>query len=128
MRMTSAVFVFTFLSVCGLSACSNEASHLPSPLGLPGAIAGSVFENATYGARRTKVKNYVAAHYQILGSEARSGQGVHLEEAMGVAGISAQRRPQVRKELMDATQGYFSLPATDNSVEKVVVVLMVHSG
>ncbi len=127
MRMIPTVLAFGFLSVYGLSACSNEASHLPSPISLPGAIVGSVFENATYGARRKKVKAYVSAHYQVLGNEARVGQGAHLDEVMGITGIPAEKRPQARKELMDTTQRYFSLPATDDSIEKVVVVLMVHS-
>ncbi|CAA6803558.1 MAG: Unknown protein [uncultured Thiotrichaceae bacterium] len=62
MRMIPAVLFVSFLSVCGLSACSNVASHLPSPISLPGAIVGSVFENAAYGARRKKVKTYVSTH------------------------------------------------------------------
>lgn len=127
MKMRSTTFVLTLLSVCGLSACSNEASHLPSPISLPGAIVGTVFENATYGARRKKVKQYVSANYQALGNEARTGQGVHLEKVMAIAGIPPAKRPAARNELMNTNQGYFPSPATDSSIEAVVVVLMVHS-
>lgn len=109
-----------------LSACSNNASHLPSPLELPGALIGSVVENATYGARRQRVKQYVIANYPALRAEAAAGQGPYLESAMNLAGISdAGKRAQVRRELQVDHAQYF--PGETADVEPIVVVLMVHS-
>lgn len=123
MKMISALF----LSIICLAACSNQASHLPSPIALPGAIVGTVYENATYGARRNKVKKYVTEHYQALSDEVKTGQGAHLQQAMNIAGISAEKRPQVRQELAGSNPAYFPAAATDASIEAVVVVLMVYS-
>lgn len=116
-----------FLSTCALYACSNEASHLPSPISLPGAAIGSVFENATYGARRDKVKAYVSANYQVLRSEVEMGQGVHLNQVMDITGISGEKRAKVVQELRGDNPVYFPEVATDGVVEAVVVALMVHS-
>lgn len=112
-----------------LSACSNRASHLPSPIELPGALIGSVVENITYNARRKQVKQYVLANYPVLRTEAATGQGSYLESAMNLAGISAaDKRSRVLSELQTGHARYFpgeTAEATD--VEPIVVVLMVHS-
>jgi len=115
------------LPVCVLCACSNEASHLPSPISLPGAAISSVFENATYGARRNKVKAYVSANYQVLRSEVQVGQGVHLDQVMDITGVSGEKRAKVVQELRGDNPVYFPEVASDSAVEAVVVALMVHS-
>jgi hypothetical protein len=112
-----------------LSACSNNASHLPSPFELPGALIGTVVENATYGARRQRVKQYVIANYPALRAEAAAGQGPYLDSVMNLAGISAaDKRAQVRREFQNDHAKYFpGETAATTDVEPIVVVLMVHS-
>ncbi len=113
------------LILLGLLGCSNEPSHLPSPLELPGAVVGNLVENATYGARRKRVKAYVQAHYAVLREQAKAGQGAALEQAMDIAGVTGAKRAQVVRELQAEHVRYF-MDATILDVEPVVVVLMVH--
>ena len=106
--MKNTVFVSLF-SLSLVSACSggNSASHLPSPLELPGAIIGSVFENATYGVRSRKVEAYVAKNYLAIRSDARKGGGQTIEGALNVAGLKGAKREQARSELINDQAMYF---------------------
>lgn len=74
-----------------LSACSKEASHLPSIFDLPGA-AGSVIENAAYHSKRKKVSHYVSKHYLALRSDVSKGGGQSLEGVFDVANIKHSKR------------------------------------
>lgn len=111
--------------VLGLFGCSNEPSHLPSPLELPGAVVGTLVENATYGARRKRVKAYVSENYAVLREQAKMGQGAVLERALSLAGVTGDQRAKAKQELQVEYARYF--PGSANpDVEPVVVVLMVH--
>lgn len=113
------------LMLLGLFGCSNSPSHLPSPLELPGAVVGTLVENATYGARRKRVKAYVVANYVTLREQAKVGQGAVLERALDLAGVSGDKRVKAKQELQAEHARYFSDTANPD-VEPVVVVLMVH--
>lgn len=113
------------LILLGLFGCSNEPSHLPSPLELPGAVVGTLVENATYGARRNRVKAYVSANYAALREQAKVGQGPVLERALDLAGVAGDKRAKAKQELRLEHGRYFA-EAANPDVEPVVVVLMVH--
>lgn len=113
------------LLVLGLFGCTNEPSHLPSPLELPGAVVGTLVENVTYGARRKRVKAYVIANYVALREQAKVGQGAVLERALDLAGVAGDKRVKVKRELQLEHARYFAAVANPD-VEPVVVVLMVH--
>ncbi|HIO92263.1 MAG TPA: hypothetical protein EYG68_05380 [Leucothrix mucor] len=90
------------------SACSsNSASHLPSPFELPGAVIGSVFENATYGARRRRVESYVAKNYLAIRNDVRQGGGQTLEDAFNVAGIKGAKRNKAKSNFLNNKAHYF---------------------
>ena len=98
-----------------ISACSgNSASHLPSPIELPGAIIGSVIENATYGAKRRRVESYVAQNYLAIRNDARRGGGKALDGAINVAGIKGAKRNRAKNDLINNQAVYF------HNVENVV--------
>ena len=108
-----------------LLGCSNEPSHLPSPLELPGAVVGNLVENATYGVRRKRVKAYVSANYAALREQAKVEQGAVLERALDLAGVAGDKRAKAKQELKVEHARYF--PGSENpDVEPVVVLLMVH--
>ena len=109
------------LFLLGLFGCSNEPSHLSSPLELPGAVVGNLVENATYGARRKRVKAYVQTNYAALREQAKVGQGAVLERALDLAGVAGDKRAKAKQELQAEHARYF--PAVANpDVEPVVVV------
>ena len=113
------------LVLLGLFGCSNGPSHLPSPLELPGAVVGTLVENATYGARRGRVKTYVQANYAVLREQAKVAQGTVLEQAMDIAGVAGAKRAKVKQELRVGHARYFP-DSANPGVEPVVVVFMVH--
>ena len=84
-----------------LHSCSNkkDASHLPSPLELPGAIIGTTIDNAIYGHKRTKVKRYIVAHYDAIKSEIKVGDGKHVDALLDEADIKTSHRIRVKQEL-----------------------------
>ena len=105
---------------CGLSACSATApSHLPNPVTLPVVAAGSAIEKLTYGAKRKRVETFVKTNHRFLIDEIALGGGPTLGEAMNLAGIDLEKRPDFTKQLnMDLA--LFSKP------EPLVVALMVY--
>lgn len=92
-NLAFSTFIFTLL----LSACSNSASHLPTPLELPGAIIGSTIENARYGSKRKRVAAYVAQHYLQMRQDVKEGGQKALNGAFDVAGISQKKRARAHQ-------------------------------
>lgn len=84
-----------------LLSCShrNDASHLPSPLELPGAIIGTTIDNAIYGHKRTKVKRYIVAHYDALKPEIKAGDGRHVDALLDVSDIKTSHSSRIKHEL-----------------------------
>ncbi|MCF6235426.1 MAG: hypothetical protein L3J70_03485 [Gammaproteobacteria bacterium] len=98
----ATVFMF-FLSACA----SDSASHLPSPLELPGAIIGSAFENTIYKAKRKKVASYVAKNYLAIRQDVMQGGGKALEGALDVTGIKGGKRDETKNDLITNKADYF---------------------
>ncbi len=125
--MKNTVFVSLF-SLFLVSACSsgNSASHLPSPLELPGAVIGSVFENATYGVRKRRVEAYVAKNYLAIRADARKGGGQAIEGALNVAGLKGVKRDRARNELINDQAMYFHhvVSVVDNLINNFTALYM----
>jgi len=104
-----SISLFSFpIIILSISACSgNSASHLPSPLELPGAIIGSVVENATYGAKRRRVESYVDKNYLAIRDDVRQGGGKILDGAINVAGIKGAKRDRAKNDLISNQARYF---------------------
>ncbi len=102
----SPVLIFVLALV--LNACaSDSASHLPSPLELPGAILGTVIENTSYNAKRKKVDAYVTQNYLTIRQDVMQGGGKVLEGALSVAGIKSNKRDEARNDLITNKSNYF---------------------
>ncbi len=84
-----------------LSACTQQASHLPSWWQLPGALIGNTIENAAYNKKRNAVKNYVVKHYDELKMDVQNGTGEHFEKILSLAGIKPADRPNARREIQE---------------------------
>lgn len=89
-----------FLLPVFLGGCSNDASHLPSPIALPGAIIGSIIDNASYQSKRRKVELYVGRHYLEIRSDANKSGGSALEGALDAAGLSGKKRLAAKNDLI----------------------------
>ena len=105
----SSLFIYlSFTSLLLLlSACSNNASHLPSPFELPGAIIGSVFENTRHNARQRRVEAYVTQHYLDIRQDVKKGGGKALEGALNAAKIKAAKRDATKKDFITNQDVYF---------------------
>ena len=97
------VLIFPIL----ISGCSNDASHLPSPFELPGAILSSAIENATYNTKRKNVEAYVGKHYLAIRDDAYQGGGKTLEGAFDAAGLRGSNRAKARKDFINRTDDTF---------------------
>lgn len=112
-----------------LSACTQNDSHLPSILSLPGAAAGSVFENARHKAKRKKVAAYVTQHYLEMRQDVSKGGGKALEGAFDVAGIKGAKRSKARERFLSSQQHTFrNSRLVTNNVITVFTALYVKSG
>ena len=91
---------YFLLMLLFLNACSTkEASHLPSPLELPGAIISTTVENAFYEHKRSKVKAYIISNYDAIKHDIRLGKGTHIENLLHQAYIKASTMSTVKKAL-----------------------------
>ncbi|HGG06750.1 MAG TPA: hypothetical protein ENK28_14925 [Aliiroseovarius sp.] len=109
------------ISISLLAGCSNgEANHLGNPLTWPFGAISSGIENATYGAKRQKVEQFVSANHKALIGEIERGGGPRLDQAMDLAAIPTATRPGLRARLQSDIGIY------RNDPEALVVALMVH--
>ena len=101
-----------------LTACSHEASHLPSILELPGAVIGSAIDNTVYNNKRKKVESYVAEHYLALRKDVAQQSGETLEGALNRAGLKGEPRLQAKQDLINNQALYFynPEPVVDNLI------------
>ena len=119
--------IITFLtSIFLLTSCSQNTSHLPSVFDIPSVI-GSVFENATYSAKRKKVAAYVKKHYLDLRDDVSKGGGKVLEGALDVAGIKQSKRDKARQILISSKkQTYENTLLVTDSLVQVFATLYVN--
>jgi hypothetical protein len=104
--MKQNVITTLLISAIVLTGCSQNASHLPSIFDIPSVI-GSVFENASYNAKRKKVADYVAKHYLGLRLDAKQGGGSTLEGALDVAGIKKSKRNKAKHIIVSGQKETF---------------------
>ena len=102
------------------AACADHPSHLPNPLLLPAQAVSATVQNASYDARRERVKDHVTAHHAEILSEIAAGGGARLFTAMELAWVSAPKRPA----LIDLLRKDIALYREDP--EALTVALMVH--
>lgn len=103
-----------------IAACTNQPSHIPNPLVLPAVGVSTAVENTLYGARRGKVKRYVAANWDALQTDITKGSGAALTAAMDTARVPPAKRPPLIHELR-------AHAVHRASPENLTVALMVHS-
>ncbi len=107
------------LLIC--AACTQEASHIPNPLALPGQAVSAGWHNAAYNARRARVSDHVTAqHPAILSEITRTGPTPQLTKAMDLARVPQARRATLRARL----KSDIALYRADK--EALIVALMVH--
>ena len=116
--MHKSLIITFIISVFLLTSCSQNTNHLPSVFDIPSVI-GSVFENATYSAKRKKVAAYVKKHYLGLRDDVSKGGGKVLEGALDVAGIKQSKRDKARQILISSKKQTYenTLLVTDSLVQ-----------
>lgn len=92
-----------------LAGCTGEANHMGTPLDWAVSGPATIVDNAFYGARRERVRNFLAAE----------GRGFGPTQLWELSGTPEANRAQVLAELKD-------LPDTD-WVEQATIVVMVYS-
>ncbi|RLJ36126.1 hypothetical protein BCF46_3968 [Litoreibacter meonggei] len=108
--------------VLASAGCSPSApSHLPNPVLLPAYAVGNAIHNASYNARRAKVKTYVSQNFKALHQDILGGDGSALEMAYQLAGVPEANRPAL-------TQMLAAEPNLTKDPEALTVSLMVHGG
>lgn len=112
-----ALFGGIALVVAGCS--TNAPSHVPNPVLLPAYAAGNALQNASYNARRSKVKAYVSRSIEDILHDIQAGGGPKLNEGYDLAGVAAGRRPALTAMLKRE-------PNLRQDVEALTVSLMVH--
>jgi len=109
------------IALLTLTACTQEASHLPNPLALPGQAVTAGWQNAAYNARRARVSNHVTAHHPATLAEiAARGPSPRLTQAMDLARVPKARRAALRDRL------YSDITLYRTDKEALIVTLMVH--
>ena len=110
-----------------LAGCSGAPSHVPPLWQLPGAAVSTAFGNAAYAERRNAVKDLIVAHDTFILREIDANGGPNLDAAMQVAGIPAERRPDVLAELRAHPEIYRSgVNGRGLDIEAVTVAFMVN--
>ena len=109
-----------------LIGCSSDASHLPAPWEIPGAVVGNSIENAAYGARRKKLGAFIQKNYPALRNQLAIGGGPILSRAFDIAKIRPEHRQKVIDEINQHPEIYRTKDRAQN-IEALVVTMMVHS-
>jgi len=105
-----------------LAACSNEASHVPNPVLLPGHAISAGLHNVAYNARRRPVSALVTQNHAELVTEISAGGGPVLDQAMALARVPVSRRPELQARLREDLDLYRRDP------EALTVAIMVQGG
>ncbi|MHA3916450.1 hypothetical protein [Halovulum sp. GXIMD14793] len=103
-----------------LTACTNEASHMPNPLLLPVHGLATAVDNAAYGAVRRKVKGYITENRAALMVERRA-PGPAFAGLAKLAGLPAARLALVHKDFVSLPD----LPVAE-WIEQATIITMVH--
>ena len=111
-----------------MSACSNDASHLPSPFELPGMVIGSSIENASYNAKRKRVSAYVSRNYLGIRQDVNSGGGKFLEGALDSANLKGNKRLKAKTNILKSYKQIFSNSGlVEDALINVFAALYVHT-
>ena len=111
------------ISTLSLGGCaSKDASHIGNPLTLPGRAIINGIQNASYDARRSKVKTYVSNNLPNIYRDIDAGGGPNLQDVMDIARVAPARRPELIAELYANPQIY-----RQSDIEPLVVAIMVHA-
>lgn len=111
-----------------LGACSNGASHLPSPFELPGMIIGSTLENASYKARRRRVESYVTKNYLSIRHDVNNSGGDYLEGAFDSANIKGNKRAKAMRQFITGEKHIFhNLILVEDALINIFATLYVES-
>ena len=108
-----------------ITSCSSDASHLPLPHQLPGAVVGSTIENSRYKARRKKVKASIQPHVYFILKEADSGGGPIFNMSCDVANVSPSKCSELALQI-SKDKHIYQTGTTDERVEKLTVAFMVY--
>ncbi len=126
MNKSLRIILLASVLLLSISGCSQNTSHLPSVFDIPSVI-GSVFENATYSAKRKKVASYVQKHYLGLRDDVSEGGGKVLEGALDVAGIKQSKRDKARQIIISSKkQTYENTLLVTDSLVQVFATLYVN--
>lgn len=88
------------ITLLTLTACAQEASHMPNPLALPGQAVTAGWHNAAYNARRARVSDHITTHHKaILAGITKTGPTPRLTQAMDLARVPQARRSALRARL-----------------------------
>lgn len=105
-----------------LSAC--DMGHLGNPVMWPGMVVGGGLENASYNARRGKVKAHVNAHHSDILTDIQNNGGPALSTGADLARVPKAARAEMLR-MLKQDYAKFS-PDTDQAREMLIIWLMVH--
>ena len=97
MMKKTDLFIIPLLTLF-MGCSSKDANHI-NIFSLPGAVVGSVIENATYERRREGVERYAQANYDVLKSEIKAGEGKYLDELLTLAKVEKSKFASVKERL-----------------------------
>lgn len=105
-----------------LSGCASKgASHIGNPLTLPGRAIINGVQNASYEARRARVKAFALENRAQIYADIDAGGGNALMQAMDLAQVTPAKRADLIAELRAHPEIY-----RREDIEPVIVAIMVH--
>ena len=113
------------ICVLTLTACTHGASHLPLPHQLPGAAVGSAIDNASYKARRNKVKAAIQPHVDFIMADAARGGGPTFDMTCRVANVSPGKCAELLGQIAQDDHIY-QVGTFSERLEKLTVAFMVY--
>ncbi len=120
------IYIISLLSLV-LTACHTDSpSHIPPLWQLPGAAAGSVFDNALYTSRRRKVERFTTENFETIMADIQKGGGPVLTKVLGLARVPSEQRQFVIDDVRAHPEIYLKGPRSGD-IETLVITLMVHS-
>ena len=92
------LLLLPLLSTLFFGCNSKNPNHI-NILSLPGALIGSVIENASYDRKRVNVERYANVNYEVLKGEIKKGEGHHIDEILNLANVENAKFPSVKQQL-----------------------------